>query len=81
MRSASLRKCLIVLLTGGCLYGSVSCLPSRDQLNGTISSGLMNGLELVLTLGVQSLFNRAVGAASTATDQTQTTTDQTQTTD
>ena len=77
MRSASLRKFLIVLLTGGCMYGSVSCVPSRDQLNGTIASGIMNGIELALTLGVQSLVDSAVGAANNATTTTQ---DQTQTT-
>jgi hypothetical protein len=65
MRSARLRQFMVVLLSGGFLLGSVSCIPSRDQLNGTIASGVLNGIELVLTLGVQSLVDSVVGSSST----------------
>ena len=77
MRSARLRKFLVVLVSGGFLYGSVSCYPNRDQINGTIASGLMNGIELALTLAVENLFTNAVNGVTDTTTQTQ---DETQTT-
>ena len=84
MRCARLRKFLIVLLTGGFMYGSVSCYPTHDQINATLAGGLMNGLELAITLGIENLFSNAVGGLSVPNllgqNSTQTTTDQTTTT-
>jgi hypothetical protein len=84
MRFARAKKCLIVLMTGGCMYASVSCYPNRDQINSTISGGLMRGVELAITLAVEGLVNNAVDSLSSvgaqAVDQATQTTDTTQTT-
>lgn len=78
MRFARLRKIVLVMMTGGCMYASVSCYPNRDQINGTIAGGLMNGLELAITLAVENVLSNAIGGVSvpdlTGTDQTSDTT-------
>lgn len=82
MRFARLRKFVLMVLTGGCMYASVSCYPNRDQINGTIAGGLMNGLQLAITLAVENLFSDAVGGISVPnlTGTTDTTTTDTTTT-
>ena len=53
MRATSFRKSLLTLLAGGCLFGDVSCIPNRDQINATISSGILNGIQLAITLAIE----------------------------
>jgi hypothetical protein len=78
MRFARLRKFILVVMTGGCMYATVSCYPNRDQINSSLAGGLMNGIELAITLAVENLVSSAVGGLSIP-DLTGTNTDTTTT--
>ena len=62
-----LKKLVGIIALSGCLYTSASCLPTRNQLNSTFSSGVLSGIEFALTLGVTNLLSPATTTTTTTT--------------
>ena len=55
MRIHRLKRLIFVIGMGGCLWGQVNCLPTRNQINSTLNSGILSGVQLALTLGITNL--------------------------
>ncbi len=53
MKMTNLRKCLVTLLAGGCLYAQTSCIPNKEQWNAMINSALLNGVQIAITLAIE----------------------------
>jgi hypothetical protein len=66
MRIGILRKCCIVLAAAGCLYAS-ACIPTKDQIGSMINGGIMSGIQLAITLALQSALTPLLGGTTTTT--------------
>ena len=82
MRTYRFAKLVSIAALTGCLFQSVNCLPSKNQIYSTINSGLLNGIQVALTLGVNGLVTGLTDSlAGASTDATTDTTDTTDTTE
>lgn len=67
-----MKKIVLTVAMGGFLTASVNCLPSRDQINSTLNSGLLSGIQLAITLGITNLLEPVISGGTTTTDTTTT---------
>jgi hypothetical protein len=75
-----LKKTVGAIALGGFLGTQVNCVPTHNQINGTLNSGLMDGIQLAITLGIYAIAAElfpAVPTRDTTTSTDTTTTDTT----
>jgi hypothetical protein len=78
MRIDRIHKFVSIAALGGCLFGQVNCLPTRTQLYSTFNGGIMNGIQLALTLAITEFLTPGVTDTAEAITDTTDTTDTTQ---
>ena len=80
MRLIQIKKTVGAIALGGFLATQVNCVPSHNQLNGLINSGIVDGAQLAITLGIYAIAAELFPSVPTLPGN-DTTTDTTDTTD
>lgn len=79
MRLIHIKKTVGAIALGGFLSTQVNCVPSHNQINGTLNSGLMDGIQLAITLGIYAVAAELFPKVPTIGNDTTTSTDTTTT--